>query len=78
MLTLGILYKDGKIVNHRSLVKVLLNPTLRYFGFQIATECVNQKLGSVVLQKCDKTPTIKYDFNSYNPYDVIIKKRTIL
>ena len=34
---LGILYKDNKAVNHRSLVKVLLNPILRKFGIQIAT-----------------------------------------
>jgi len=78
MMKLGILYKDGKIVNHRSLLKVLLNPILRRFGFHIATHYSNNELGSVKLQKCSKVKRIKWDFKSYNDHDTIIKKRTII
>lgn len=34
---LGILYYNDKVVNHRSILKILLNPLLRCFGFTIYT-----------------------------------------
>jgi hypothetical protein len=78
-LTLGILYKDNKIVNHRSLLKVLINPILRYFGFQIGTPSNLIKLtGLIKFMKCEKTNNIKWNFNSYNEYDRIVKKRRII
>jgi hypothetical protein len=41
---LGILYKNNKIVNHRSLLKILLNPILRVFGFCLGSlfDCNNE------------------------------------
>ena len=78
MLILGILYKDDKIVNHRSLLKVLINPIIRYFGYQFGTVLLSDgTLGEVKLVKCEPTNSIKYDFKDYHQYDTIIKKRII-
>lgn len=75
---LGILYKDGKIVNHRSLLKVLINPILRRFGYYIGTICENNKLKGLKLQKGQKTDKIKWDFKSYNEHDTVLKKRILI
>ena len=75
---LGILYKDGKIVNHRSLLKVLVNPVLRYFGYHIGSICKENKIKGIKLQKCRKVNKIKWDFKSYNEHDSIIKKRILI
>jgi hypothetical protein len=77
---LGILYKDKKIVNHRSLLKVLVNPILRYFGYCIGTiyDSSTEQLGGIRIAKVDKTNKIKWDFNSHNEYDAIIKKRLLV
>ena len=77
---LGILYKDNKIVNHRSLLKVLINPILRYFGFYIGTSynLSNNKIGGIHILKTKKSNKIKWDFNSHNEYDIIVKKRLLL
>ena len=34
---LGIIVKNNKIVNHRPLLKIVLNPMLRVFGFYIGS-----------------------------------------
>ena len=78
MLTLGILYKEGKIVNHRSLIKVLCNPIFRYFGFYIGSICEDNKIKGVRLKRCLPSQTIHYDFNSYNEYDLILKERMVI
>jgi hypothetical protein len=77
-LKLGILYKGTDIVNHRSLLKVLLNPVLRYFGFCIATKCNDNKLGKICLVKQLRAKKIKWDFNNCNDYDYILKKRLLI
>jgi hypothetical protein len=74
---LGILYKDNKIVNHRSLLKVLINPILRYFGYCIGTEYENEKLGGLRLIKQKRTNNIEWNFNNHNEFDLIIKQRLI-
>ena len=61
-LKLGILYKDDKIVNHRSLLKVILNPIFRYFGFCITTKCENNKLSRIVIIKQNRSSVIKWNF----------------
>ena len=50
---LGVVYKDGKIINHRSLIKVLLNPIISKLGFCIATkyDLETNKLGNPILIK---------------------------
>jgi hypothetical protein len=78
-LDLGILYKDKKIVNHRSLIKVIFNPILRYFGYHIAT-IVNDNRDTIiglVIRKCKKVNRIKYTLE-HNECDYIIKKRIII
>jgi hypothetical protein len=56
-MNLGIIWKDGKIINHRSLVKVLLNPFLRIIGYEIATESYQigkqtPELGKALIRAC--------------------------
>lgn len=77
-LNLGIVYKDNMIVNHRSLIKVLINPILRYYGFCIATNCENNKLKGIKIIKQQKSIKIKWDFNNFNEHDFIIKKRIFI
>lgn len=74
---LGIVYYRGNVINHRSLLKVLFNPILRYFGYYIGTLYVNDELGGIKLNKCDRSSKIvweKYDCE----YDYIVKKRTLI
>lgn len=63
-LKLGIVYENGKVVNHRSLVKVLLNPFLRIFGFCIATnfDMDKQKLYNPVFIKCDRRMELTFGY----------------
>ena len=53
-LHLGIIYKDGKVINHRSLLKIVLNPLLRLFGWQIATKFDNEQIGGIVIMRCPR------------------------
>lgn len=75
---LGILYKDGKIVNHRSLLKVLINPILRKLGYYIGSVCENNEIKGIKLKSCKKVDKVKWDFKSYNDHDKIIKKRRFI
>ncbi len=59
-LKLGILYKNGEIVNHRSLSKIIFNPILRYFGYYIGSIFENNKFIEYKLSKCTKNKTIIY------------------
>lgn len=54
MLKLGIVYnQSGKMINHRSLLKVLFNPLLRRIGFFIGTpyDTNTKVLGLCILQR---------------------------
>jgi len=76
MLNLGIIYKDDKIVNHRSLLKVSLNPIFRYFGFCIGTICTDNELKGLKILKCEKR---KIKWQKYDvQHKTIIKKRIII
>jgi hypothetical protein len=76
---LGLLYKDGNVVNHRSLLKVIINPILRYFGLCIGTNLEdNGYLGFYSLMKCEKSKNINWNMNNHNEYDYILKVRTVL
>lgn len=74
---LGILYKNGEVVNHRSLLKVVLNPIFRYFGFCLGTNYDNGKLGGYSLMKCPKR-RIRWNFDDHNEFDKIEKKRWLV
>jgi len=53
-LNLGIIYKKGRIIGHRSLLKLVVNPFLRCIGLQVATKIKNGKLGIPILSKCSR------------------------
>jgi len=74
---LGIVYKDNKIINHRSLLKVLLNPFLRCIGLYIGTLYMDGQLKGIRLNRGTKTPKIIWSFNYDVDYDYIIKKRIL-
>jgi hypothetical protein len=74
---LGIVYKDGKIINHRSLLMISLNPILRYFGYQISTKyCIEtDTLLGITITKSEILPK----WEKYNQdYDYIVKKRIFI
>lgn len=74
---LGIVYKNGKAINHRSLLKVLLNPILRYFGIQIATYFIENQPGGLKITNCNHRK-ILWDFKYEEEYDFILKKRILI
>jgi hypothetical protein len=64
---LGIVYYNGYIVSHRSIIKVLFNPILRRFGYYIGTELNDDySLGKPRLCRCLKQP-IQFDLFYTNP-----------
>lgn len=73
-LKLGILYKNGEIVNHRSLSKIILNPILRYFGYYIGSIFENNKFVEYKLSKCTKNKTIVSYTLETNEFDTIVFK----
>lgn len=78
-LKLGIIYKDGKLINHRSLLKVLFNPILRYFGYCIGTPFdidKNKLNGYMKIFKCEKSSKIEYQ--KYDIENIIIVKKRML
>lgn len=79
-LYLGIIYQNEKIINHRSLLKVLLNPLLRYFGWCIGTpfdEQTNKIIGIFKIFKTDKSK-LKWDKYIFESDMKIVKKRVII
>ena len=79
-LELGVIEKDGKIINHRSLVKVLLNPFLRIFGYQLATIFYSHtnKLDRPTIIKCKKRRNINFLYGDTSfDYKVIKTRRFI-
>lgn len=75
---LGVLYKNNEIVNHRSLLKVILNPIFRYFGVCLGTNYNNGQLGWYSFMKCQRQETIKWDMNNHNDFDHLEKKRWLI
>jgi len=74
-LKLGIIYKDGKIINHRSFIKVVFNPILRCFGYYIGSKS-NKDLTNIIGMSIFKCDRCKLKYQKYNcEYDFIIKKR---
>ncbi len=76
-INLGIIYKNGKIINHRSLLKVIMNPFLRLIGLQIATVSENNKLYYSRLVRCPQ----KCQFNwtcLIEENVIVVKKRMFI
>jgi len=69
---MGYLYiKDEKIISHRTILKIILNPLLRrFFGFAIGSEIDDKKKKflryKIIRQKEPKTwsfkPNFEYDY----------------
>jgi hypothetical protein len=72
MLNLGIIWKDGKVINHRSLLKVCINPILRVFGIEIASLFDENTFKRYVLKKCPRRKLI-WSWN-YKITDEIIER----
>jgi len=78
-LKLGIVYNEHKkIVNHRSLIKVFLNPFLRLVGFQIATvyDKKSNELYGVKFLRCRKIKDVIYKYKLEKNW--IVKRRRML
>lgn len=78
---LGIIYENGEIINHRSMLKVIVNPVLRVFGFQLCTIFHGKNL--LWLPRIYRCPPRKLDFSkSWNyeigPFTTVQKKRIII
>ena len=69
-LNLGVFSYKGKLTNHRSLLKVILNPLLRFVGFYIGTITNNNKIVGLGLRRCKRHKKINYtsptDINEYD------------
>ena len=77
---LGIVYNEkGKIVNHRSLIKVLFNPFLRLIGLQIGTifKPKEQKLQHPKLMRTGRQRKLMFDYKLQKGW-VIKKERTFI
>jgi len=77
-LKLGIIYKNDKIINHRSLLKVILNPFLRCIGIYIGTKCENNILKGIRMGRGKRSKKIIWSFIYDVEYDYIIKKRIFI
>lgn len=79
-LELGIIYdSNGKIINHRSLIKVIFNPFLRIFGINITTlyYLEENRLSIPIIQKCGTKRTINFLYKNEKDYK-ILKRRIII
>ena len=63
-MVLGIVYKNGEIINHRSILKVCFNPILRTFGLQIVSVFNGEKMVKLSLKRCPRI------FRGWERYDV--------
>jgi hypothetical protein len=76
---LGILYKNGKIVNHRTILKIVLNPILKCFGLYIGSRFIDNKFKYYKLVKGNINLNIfKNYYNSLftcNEYDYYKKNK---
>ncbi|MDD5649363.1 MAG: hypothetical protein PHF86_02950 [Candidatus Nanoarchaeia archaeon] len=80
---LGILYYKNKIVNHRSILKVFLNPVLMIFGTMLASSFDDDdKFLKYVFIKCKPHFNVIKNFSSHfftcNDYDRVEKKKIVI
>ena len=75
-MNLGIIKKNGIVINHRSLFKLIFNPILRLFKYQIVTIIEGDEIIKIKLNKCDRKICFSWK------YDIIgceiEKKRMII
>ena len=61
ILKLGVIEGErGELVNHRSVLKLLVNPFLRVVGLQVATllNPLTMELGAPILGRCPVLPNL--------------------
>jgi hypothetical protein len=75
-MNLGIIWKDGVIINHRSFLKVLFNPVLRCFGWQIASEFENNQFVKCVMVKI-MPQSLRWSF-AYDSDNCFVEKKRCL
>ena len=82
LLKLGIIYKDNKVINHRSLMKVLVNPILAPFGYCISSLFDDKDIFvEYRLVECEKESFIKRFCRAFfykADYDKILKEKEIV
>jgi len=72
MFQTGLVFKDGKVISHRSLIKIFLNPILRMvFGKAIGSIISNNKF--VEYKLINQTEPITWSFRINFEYDYIRK-----
>ena len=79
-LELGIVYnKEGKMINHRSLLKVIVNPFLRLIGYNIATiaDVENDRLYGTTIMKCQRKTKISFTYDNDDEYHIVKLRRII-
>lgn len=72
MFQTGLVFKDNKVISHRSILKIFLNPLLRrFFGIAIGSVIDNNSFVryKIIKQSEPKTFTFKINFK----YDYIKK-----
>ena len=78
-LNLGVIVDEHKqIIAHRSLVKVLLNPIFRRFGFYIGTIILDNEVIGVKFFKGQKTNDVQYNIEAGRSQGIRIRKRQII
>jgi len=77
-INLGIIRNGNRIIGHRSLLKVLVNPFLRVIGLQIATNLRNGQLGKPCLARCTKRPFRSSWIYAMERRDYQIEKRRMI
>jgi hypothetical protein len=81
MLHLGMIYKDNVMINHRSLLKIIVNPFLVPFGKILASLFEGDQFIKYIFYRCEKQKflsRLKETFIYHCNYDYIIKKRIII
>jgi hypothetical protein len=72
----------NKIINHRSLFKVLFNPIFRMFGFSIGTPYSSEKNKFIGLFEIRTHKPVSYKSSFIYPFDsntmILEKKRIII
>ena len=77
---LGIVYNEkGKIINHRSLLKVVCNPFLRLIGLQVGTvfDREKQELYHPKIMRTKRVRKLLFDYDLAEGW-VIKKERTLI
>jgi hypothetical protein len=79
---LGILYYKNEVVNHRSILKVFLNPFLMMFGLTIASKFKENIFFGYIFISCECHLNLIENFNSHfftcNDYDRVEKRKIFL